>query len=129
MYCIYFDGVCGQELDPKPYLACRELVHVPGSLQNQQRCRGLAPTHQPKAGRTTLQFYMLVPLLHQEAQHVDMTAKLLSTNELKRYFKKDTTRIQKRLNQLWNDYNTSEMSTSSFLRKAGVLYSPTFQED
>ena len=43
---------------------------------------------------------------HVEAQHVDMTAKLLSTNKLKRYFKKDTTRIQKRLNQLWNDYNT-----------------------
>ena len=45
-----------------------------------------------KAGRTTLQFYMLVPLLHQEAQHVDMTAKLLSTNKLKHYFKKDTIR-------------------------------------
>ena len=58
---VNFDAVCGQELDLKPYLACRELVHVPGSLQNKQRCRGLAPTHQLKAGRTTLQFYMLVP--------------------------------------------------------------------
>ena len=82
-----------------------------------------------KAGRTTLQFYMLVPLLHQEAQHVDTTGKLLSPNKIKCYFKKDTTRIQARLNQLWKEYSTSDMSTSSFLRMAGALYSPTFQED
>ena len=83
------------------------------------RCRGLALTHHSKASRTTLQLYMLVPLLHQEAQHVDITANLLSTNKLKRYFKKDTIRIQKRLNQRWKDYNTREMLTSLFLRKAG----------
>ena len=35
-----------------------------------------------KAGRTTLQFYLLVPLLHQEADHVDLTAKLLSSDKI-----------------------------------------------
>ena len=85
--------------------------------------------HRRINSKLTEPHYMQVPLLHQEAQRVDITAKLLSTNKLKRCFKKDTTRIQGRLNQLWKDYNTSEMSTSSFIRKAGVLYSPTFQED
>ena len=69
-----------------------------------------------KAGRTTLQFYLLVPLLHQEADHVDLTAKLLSSDKIKKYFKKTSTRIQAQLTDLWSSYNTTDMSDSSFLR-------------
>ena len=73
-----------QYVSKKPYLACEELVHVPRSLQDHQRCRGWHRRINSKAGRTTLQFYMLVPLLHQEAQHVNTTAKLLSPNKQRR---------------------------------------------
>ena len=82
-----------------------------------------------KAGRTTLQFYLLVPLLHQEADHVDLTAKLLSSDKIKKYFKKTSTRIQAQLTDLWSSYNTTDMSASSFLRKAGRIYRPHLQED
>ena len=38
-----------------------------------------------KAGRASLPFYVLVPLLHQEAEHAQLQANLLSSRKLRKY--------------------------------------------
>ena len=82
-----------------------------------------------KAGRASIPFYVLVPLLHQEAEHAQLQAKLLSSRKLRKYQRTTYKKLQGRIFKLWERYEETEMSTSSFLREAGQLYSPVFNED
>jgi hypothetical protein len=71
---------------------------------------------------------VLVPLLHKEAEYANLQAKLLSVKKLKKYQRKCYQKAQQKIFYLWDRYTASEMSTSSFLREAGHLYSPSFSD-
>ena len=75
-----------------------------------------------KASRTTLQFYVLVTLLYQEAEYVQLQATLLSTKKLRRHQRTKYKKTQGRIFALWEKYEESAMTTSAFLREAGLLY-------
>ena len=81
-----------------------------------------------KAGGASLPFCVLVPLFHQEAEHAQLQAKLLSSRKLRKYQRTTYKKLQ-RIFKLWERYEETDMSTSSFLREAGQLYSPVFYED
>ena len=80
-----------------------------------------------KASRTNLQLYLLVPLLHHEAEYAEHQVHLLNNNNLRRYQRKKYRQLQGQIFELWENYDETNMTTSQFLRKAGSLYQPTLQ--
>ncbi|XP_069142293.1 uncharacterized protein [Argopecten irradians] len=77
-----------------------------------------------KAGRANLPFYMMVPLLLQEASLVTIQMRLVSQNALQRHQRTTYRRIQGKITELWDDYDADRISTSAFLRRVGHIYAP-----
>ncbi|XP_069109010.1 uncharacterized protein [Argopecten irradians] len=65
-----------------------------------------------KAGRANLPFYMMVPLLLQEASLVTIQMRLVSQNALQRHQRTTYRRIQGKITELWDDYDADRISTS-----------------
>ena len=65
-----------------------------------------------KASRTNLQLYLLVPLLHHEAEYAEHQVYLLSNNKLRRYQRKKYRQLQGQICELWENYNETNMTTS-----------------
>ena len=82
-----------------------------------------------KARRGKLPLYMLLRLLHAEAQTVGHQVRLLSDGRLRRYARKKYTDINGRLWKLWEQYASGERTTSSLLRAASHLQLPNTMED
>ena len=67
------------------------------------------------ANGSSLQFYVLVPLLRAEAQDVSITVRLVSENLVTRNQRKKYAKIHGRLFDLWDQYEEEEEYTTSKL--------------
>lgn len=77
------------------------------------------------ATRGSLPFYVLIELLGREAAMVELQAKLVSEDKLKRHQRKKYAHLQGRMFKYWNEYVEGSRSTSSLLRACSRLYGPT----
>ncbi|XP_061192163.1 uncharacterized protein LOC133200365 [Saccostrea echinata] len=69
-----------------------------------------------------LPFYVLVPLLHQEANLLPLQRKLVSEGKLCRRQRK--TGQQQRIFRLWDQYESKEIRSLRFLSKCGKIIGP-----
>jgi len=77
-----------------------------------------------RAAKASLAFYVLVPLLHQEASLLSVQQQLVSEDKLKRYQRTTYRRIQGRIFSLWEQYQQDDITTSKLLRECGQIYGP-----
>ncbi|XP_060607799.1 uncharacterized protein LOC132759936 [Ruditapes philippinarum] len=75
-----------------------------------------------KAGRGKLAFYVLIPILHQEAKMVDYTVNLVAQEIICRIRRAVYQSLDKRISELWDDYDHHELRTEEFLQKVGEIY-------
>ncbi|XP_035663387.1 uncharacterized protein LOC118407075 [Branchiostoma floridae] len=77
-----------------------------------------------KKAQHSLAFYLLVDLLHKEAQYVRLQVKMVSTNRLTRYQRKPYRVLQQQIFNLFDRFHGGQMDTASFLRTVSRLYGP-----
>ena len=67
------------------------------------------------ARRGQIQFYLLVELLHKEANFVSIQTKLVSDGKLKCHQRKRHRALQKDLKKIWKKYNEEHITVSQLL--------------
>ena len=77
-----------------------------------------------RAERGQLSLYLLVPLLHQEAEMLPLQIKLVSEKKMKRYQRKDVRTRQARINNLWGAFVDNEISVKQLLKRCSRLNGP-----
>lgn len=75
-------------------------------------------------GKAKMNFYMLVDLLHQEAEMVVFTTKLVSEKKLARHQKKNVRELQGRLTEEWQKYRNGTHSAMGLLKACAGFYGP-----
>ena len=76
------------------------------------------------AGKSNLQFYLLLQLMYVEASKIPLQLKLISEGKLRRRQRKQTKQVQGTIFQLWADYASNQISASRLLKKCGNIYNP-----
>lgn len=69
-------------------------------------------------------FYLLIRLLHAEAQVASRNAELVSEGRLRRYQKRTYATMQGKTMRLWDLYKDGDMSATRLLREMSYLYRP-----
>ena len=93
-------------------------------IRTNNDCEGWHRRLNGRAVNGKLPFYVLVPLLHEEARTVQLQQKLLSDSKLKRCQRKKYRTVQAKLFNVWEAYENGEKSTSSLLRTISRIYGP-----
>ena len=70
-----------------------------------------------QARRGSLPFYMLVQLLHKEADMVELQVQMVSDRRLKRHQRKTYADMQGALFKYWTEYSSGEHTTSKLLNR------------
>ena len=73
------------------------------------------------AKRGNLTFYLLVRLLHEQAQLVDMQARLVADEKMKRRQRKQYKQVQGKLLANWSEYTAGELSAKELLSRCAHL--------
>jgi hypothetical protein len=76
------------------------------------------------AARASLQFYVLVPLLHREACVVQIQMRLVSESKLKRYQRKTYKQLQAKIFAAWESFTNGDKSISGLLRACSRINGP-----
>ena len=76
------------------------------------------------AKRGNLSFYLMVRLLHEQAQLVDMQVRLVSDEKLKRRQRKQYRQVQGQLFATWSEYTVGELSAKQLLSRCAHLACP-----
>lgn len=77
-----------------------------------------------RAVNSNVPFYVLIPLLREEAKTLTLQQKLLSNCKLSRCQRKKYRTLQARLFNAWDSYNCGNKTTGSLLREIARLYGP-----
>ena len=73
------------------------------------------------AKRGNLTFYLLVHLLDEQAQLVDMQARLVADEKMKRRQRKQYRQVQGKLLANWSEYIAGELSAKELLSRCAHL--------
>ncbi len=76
-----------------------------------------------RAVTAQLPFYKLITLLHRESAVVNVGLQLLSEEKLQRHPKRNSAPLQKRLNELWAEYDNKTRTADELLRACARIYS------
>lgn len=76
------------------------------------------------AGRSSLQFYLLVNLLHKEAKLTSIHIRLVSERKLRRIQRRRYRELQNKLFILWDEYMRGERSSSQLLKACSYSNGP-----
>jgi len=95
------------------------------SIRTNNDCEGWHNRLNNQSRRGKLDVYQLVPVLYRDAEFVSLQAVLVSERRLCRYQRKTYTRIQGRLNSLWELYTEKKLTTSELLKKCAYIYGPS----
>ncbi|XP_065928228.1 uncharacterized protein [Magallana gigas] len=79
---------------------------------------------QKARGSHNVPFYVLLDLLRKEADLLPLQRLLVDEGKLQRLQRKSSKLIQARIFRLWETYSSGDLSTSSLLKKLGMLYTP-----
>ncbi|XP_052787549.1 uncharacterized protein LOC128241241 [Mya arenaria] len=74
------------------------------------------------AGRSTLQFYVLLSLLLRESKMVNVTHQLVSEAALGRQRRERYRDIDARIMDEWDSYDSHEVTCEEFLKNVGAIY-------
>jgi hypothetical protein len=77
-----------------------------------------------KKGKPQMNLYMLIQLLHSEADFVQITHKLLSDKKIKRHQKKQFTTTQGKIQRYWECYDSGELTCKQLLKRCSNIYGP-----
>ena len=77
---------------------------------------GIGGSTAGQVGARCRSIYCLVPLLHSEAQLLQLQMKLVSEKKLKRYHRQRYHSMQGKIFKLWDEYAEGKRSSSQFLR-------------
>ena len=87
-------------------------------------CEGWHRRLNTRAQGCHLPFYVLVPLLHAEANLLPLQVLLVGEKKMSRYQRVDTRLKQAKLFQLWAAYREEEVTVSQLLRECAKLNGP-----
>jgi hypothetical protein len=76
------------------------------------------------AKRGNLNFYLMVRLLHEQAQLVDMQVRLVSEEKLKRRQRKKYRQVEGKLFHNWAQYIAGDLSAMKLLSRCSYLACP-----
>ncbi|XP_065939470.1 uncharacterized protein [Magallana gigas] len=79
---------------------------------------------QKARGSHNLPFYVLLDLLRKETDLLPLQRLLVDEGKLQRLQRKLSKLAQARIFRLWDTYSSGDLSTSSLLKKLGMLYTP-----
>ncbi|XP_053401377.1 uncharacterized protein LOC128557641 [Mercenaria mercenaria] len=85
-------------------------------------CEGWHLRLNQKAGCSTLPFYVLVPLLHQEGKLVSITVALVSQLAVIRNRGQVYVSMDNRTGELWDKYDDHDIVCEDFLARVGEIY-------
>ena len=94
------------------------MVSIQTTCLYQQWPRELAPYIE----HGNLPFYVLVPMLLQEAQFVDIQCHLVSLGEVLRNRCALYMSMNNQINKLWDKYDDHDITAEDFLTKVGEIY-------
>jgi len=77
-----------------------------------------------KARKNSLSFYVMLKLLHREAEAVSWQLKILSDGKVLRRRRNKYRSVTADLYRLWRQYDDGDLSEKRFLRRCGHLYNP-----
>ena len=80
------------------------------------------------SGRGQLQFYLLIDLLFEEAEYVAVQTRMICQETLSRCQRKEYREINKKLLELWGEFNNGNIGAKQLLRSCAKLYRPTFRK-
>jgi hypothetical protein len=80
------------------------------------------------SGRVHLPFYMLIQLLHREAELIAIQVRLVSEKRLKRIQRKQYRKMQTKVFSLWQHYQDQEKSAMQLLKASSYLNGPIRQK-
>ena len=95
-----------------------------------ERCGGVVfdpsgiPRVNSRARRGRLPLYLLIKLLHDESKFLTIQVQLLSEGKFKRYTRRQYAKVSDKLTELWNKYETRQISTSRLLCHCSRLTLP-----
>ncbi|XP_048727495.2 uncharacterized protein LOC125645738 [Ostrea edulis] len=78
-----------------------------------------------KTGHRGCGFYVLCPLLLQEARLVESR---VHSDNICRNVRKSSTTVQKKLDAAWEKYDVGDVSAGHFLRICGAVYAPVSKD-
>ena len=79
-------------------------------------------------GKSKLQFYLLIELLHREARLTVLTIKLISDKKLKRIQRRNYRQLQQKLFDAWEQYQTGNKNASELLSCYSHLNGPAHSQ-
>ncbi|XP_053403227.1 uncharacterized protein LOC128558324 [Mercenaria mercenaria] len=91
-------------------------------VRTNNDCEGWHRHLNQKAGRSTLPFYVLVPLLHQEGKLVSITVALVSQQAVIRNRRQVYVSMDSRIGDLWDKYDDHDIVCEDFLAQVGEIY-------
>ena len=94
------------------------------AIRTNNDCEGWHRRINGKCGKSSVPFYLLVPLLHREAKLVSINERLVRAGNLKRFQRKKYASMQCKIFKLWEEYEQGSISTSRLLRKCSELNAP-----
>ena len=71
-----------------------------------------------------LNLYLLIKLLHDEAEMIQLQATLLSLKKIKRQQRRQQRQMEGRIFQEWALFNSGDKTTYELLRAVGHIYTP-----
>lgn len=77
-----------------------------------------------RACRGNLPLFMLIKLIHREAQNAGLQVLLLSEGKIRRHTRRRYSEINKKLSLIWARYEAGHISTSRMLRQGARLQLP-----
>ena len=77
------------------------------------------------SGKSQIPLYLLINLLHKEAQLTSVQIRLVSEKKLKRIQRKKYRNLQSKLFSLWDEFNEAKRSTRKLLKACAHLNGPT----
>ena len=77
-----------------------------------------------RAGESNLHLYVLISLLHHEADVAALHVQLVSEGKLRRQQRKQYQQIQGKILVIWGEYRKGNMTASSLFRDISRIYAP-----
>ena len=78
-----------------------------------------------KARKSHLGLYLLIRLLHDEAECVDLDVRLLSDCKLMKRVRRPYSKLQQQLRESWKEFEDGKMTAGQLLKACSIFYGPT----